>query len=231
MSDGNPKRTTHVMPPYLPTVLPLFPLANHVLLPGLPRPYHIFEPRYREMIADLLLRKEDDRWLAIPCVKGSPLENDLAPPIHDVATAALLVAHEKLADGRYNIVVYGMDRCRLEEIDSDRPYRMAKLLALPDEDPLDRSFSLSSAVEILGQLAARHAAARGASPQAFKLVRDDEDQHLFVYRLGALLIARTRDRLRFLAGRDVKERVDVLYEVLMESMVPDDDGEKGIFLA
>ncbi|NJN64107.1 MAG: LON peptidase substrate-binding domain-containing protein [Acidobacteria bacterium] len=149
----------------LPPVIPLFPLANHVLLPGLPRPYHIFEPRYRAMVRDLLARPESERWLAIPCVRAEARDDDARPPIHDVATAALLVAHERLPDGRFNIVVYGMERCALEEIDSDRPYRVARASLIAEVDPADKSFSLQSSVDALGQLAARYVASRGGRPR------------------------------------------------------------------
>lgn len=215
----------------LPPVIPLFPLANHVLLPGLPRPYHIFEPRYRAMVRDLLARPESERWLAIPCVRAEARDDDARPPIHDVATAALLVAHERLPDGRFNIVVYGMERCALEEIDSDRPYRVARASLIAEVDPADKSFSLQSSVDALGQLAARYVASRGGSAQALRIVREDEDQHLFVHRLGAALLNHTDARLRFLRANDIKQRVDLLFEALMESLGGDDAKASGAFLA
>ena len=55
----------------LPSTVPIFPLGNHVLLPGLPMPYRLFEPRYLALGQMLLGLPTQARWLCIPCLTGN----------------------------------------------------------------------------------------------------------------------------------------------------------------
>ncbi|HZE74649.1 MAG TPA: LON peptidase substrate-binding domain-containing protein, partial [Gemmatimonadales bacterium] len=87
------------MPPY---PLPLFPL-NVVLFPGTPLPLHIFEPRYRQMLADCLV---GDRRFGL-VQPGSEAET---PDRGAVGCVAEIRANEQLPDGRANVLVVGGSR-------------------------------------------------------------------------------------------------------------------------
>jgi hypothetical protein len=98
--------------------LPIFPLPSAVLLPYEVLPLHIFEPRYREMIADVL---EHDRPLAIvQLAPGWEGDYEGRPPVEPLCGAGFVTRHEKLPDGRYNILLRGMARL---EIVSELPLR------------------------------------------------------------------------------------------------------------
>jgi Lon protease-like protein len=116
--------------------VPLFPLPGYVLLPGLPVPFHIFEPRYRALVRDLLARPADQRWLAVPRIAAGH-EHAAAgePPLAGVVAAARLAAASELPDGRFHIAVVGEGRWRLAECDSGRPYRLATLTRRADPNP------------------------------------------------------------------------------------------------
>ena len=93
-------------------LLSLFPLPNVVLFPGVFLPLHIFEPRYREMVADALRARPADRDGAAARRLGARLRG--RPPVYADRAAAALITHcEKLPDGRYNIVLRGLDRFRI----------------------------------------------------------------------------------------------------------------------
>ncbi len=130
----------------MPTVLaldavPLFPLPGHVLLPGLPVPFNIFEPRYRALVRDLLARPAEERWLAVPRVAlGHEAEVAGEPPLLPIVAAARLAAANELGDGRFHLVVIGEGRWHLHELASDRPYRLAQLVRMP-EPSLDDSLT------------------------------------------------------------------------------------------
>src|SRR6186997_85611 len=97
-------------------LLPLFPLPNVVLFPNVFLPLHIFEPRYREMVADALA---SDRMIGMVLLRpGWDRE------------------YERLPDGRYNIVLRGMERFRVVEEDHALSYRRAVVEPLRD-DPVD----------------------------------------------------------------------------------------------
>src|SRR6266702_3000213 len=109
----------------------LFPLPNLVLFPSVIQPLHIFEPRYRQMMADAL---DDDRLLAMVLLRpGFEEEYDRRPPIHTIACLGRIFNEERLQDGRYNLLLHGLRRVRIEdELPADRLYRQARVLLLED---------------------------------------------------------------------------------------------------
>jgi Lon protease-like protein len=114
----------------------LFPLPNLVQFPHVIQPLHIFEPRYREMTADALA---GDRLLAMALLRpGWESNYEGKPAIYPVACLGKIVADQRLADGRYNLLLQGLSRARiLEELDSGRPYRTARVELLAELPPAD----------------------------------------------------------------------------------------------
>ena len=87
-------------------------------------PLHIFEPRYRQMIEDLL--DGPGRLVLGTVVPGNESELLGTPPVHPIAGLGEIVRHEKLPDGRFMILVYGLSRVHIDEISSDRMYRQVE---------------------------------------------------------------------------------------------------------
>ena len=114
----------------LPATIPIFPLQDVVLFPRGSRPLHIFEPRYRAMVADAL---EGDSIIGMVLLRpGHEAEYEGRPPIFVVGCAGVIVAAEKLPDGRYNIVLDGLVKFRVLREDASRTYRIAEVVALPE---------------------------------------------------------------------------------------------------
>jgi Lon protease-like protein len=111
--------------------IPIFPLPEVVFFPETVLPLHVFEPRYRRLVADCLA---GDRWLAVTLLRpGWERDYEGRPPVHAVAGAGEIIHCEALADGRYNILIDGRTRIRIEEeIQDGRPYRRARARRLPD---------------------------------------------------------------------------------------------------
>jgi Lon protease-like protein len=106
----------------LPPTVPLFPLPNVVLFPGVFLPLHIFEPRYRAMTDAALA---DDRLIGMVLLKpGFEAEYEGRPAIYGVGCTGLITHAERLGDGRFNIVLQGLERFRLREEDDSKPYRV-----------------------------------------------------------------------------------------------------------
>jgi Lon protease-like protein len=116
------------MQPPLPEILPVFPLTGLLLLPGSRLPLHIFEPRYRNMVEDVLA---GDRHIGMvqPVVPQEdnapgPEAPQEAPPLYPVGCASLIEEHRRLDDGRLLIHLLGVVRFRLgEELPLLRGYR------------------------------------------------------------------------------------------------------------
>jgi Lon protease-like protein len=115
-------------------LLPLFPLPNVVLFPNVFLPLHIFEPRYREMVADALA---SDRLIGMVLLRpGWDRDYEGRPPIYSVGCSGVLTHNERLPDGRYNLVLRGIERFRILEEDHTLGYRRAVIEPLR-EQPLD----------------------------------------------------------------------------------------------
>ncbi|MEW6746967.1 MAG: LON peptidase substrate-binding domain-containing protein [Planctomycetota bacterium] len=125
--------TPHEMPSEKPEgrdenrrpVVPLFPLPGLFLVPGMALPLHIFEPRYKQMIEDLL---DGPGRLVIGAVLKED-EGELAgsPPVHPIAGLGEIGRHERLEDGRFLVLLVGLMRVRIREITSDRDYRKVEI--------------------------------------------------------------------------------------------------------
>src|SRR3989442_14628653 len=118
----------------MPRELPIFPLPI-VLFPGTPQPLHIFEPRYRQLLADCL---GGDRRFGVSYVAPTDeQEREHEPHPGDIGCVAVIQSAQELPDGRSNILTEGERRFVLREwCASDRPYRRARVEEF-DDDPVD----------------------------------------------------------------------------------------------
>jgi Lon protease-like protein len=114
-------------------LLPIFPLPNVVLFPNVFLPLHIFEPRYREMVADAVA---SDRMIGMVLLRpGWERDYEGRPAVYPVGCSGVLTHVERLSDGRYNLVLRGLERFRIVDEDHDRSYRRATIEPL-NERPL-----------------------------------------------------------------------------------------------
>ncbi len=111
--------------------LPIFPLPDLAFFPRTFLPLHVFEARYRAMITDCLGR---DKRLAVVGLKpGYEPLYEAKPAVNTVAGAGRIVRWERLSSGRYNILLQGEHRIRIErELPSDTLYRMVEATALSE---------------------------------------------------------------------------------------------------
>ena len=118
-------------PGTLPATIPIFPLQDVMLFPHASRPFHIFEQRYRDMVADAL---EGDRLIGMVLLEpGYEAEYEGRPPVYPVGCAGVIASVEELPDGGYNILLQGLTKFRITGEDQSRSYRLAHVEALPEE--------------------------------------------------------------------------------------------------
>jgi Lon protease-like protein len=114
----------------LPPTIPIFPLPNAVLFPNVFLPLHIFEPRYRAMVADAL---RGDRIIGMVLLRpGFEGNYEGRPAVYPIGCAGVITHADPLADGRYNIVLRGMEKFRITGEDDSRVYRLAHVQPLPE---------------------------------------------------------------------------------------------------
>ena len=118
-------------PSVIPAEIPLFLLPETSLFPGVSRPFLIFEPRYREMIADAL---KGDKIIGMVRLRpGFEKDYEGRPPIYGVGCAGTIEKYEELPDGRYVILLRGLTTFRLvSENGARKPYRVARIEVVPE---------------------------------------------------------------------------------------------------
>lgn len=176
-------------------VIPLFPLSS-VLVPGLVLPLHIFEPRYRQLLADITDLPDDDRGFGVIAIRdGHEVGAEGVRALHDTGTFASLREAETLPDGRLDIVTVGTRRFRLRSLVEGQPYAQGEVEWI-DEAAGETSVPL-----------ARSVAARFADYRAVITDEPDDgelpdDPRVLSYLIAAAVAADLPTRQAFLAAPD-----------------------------
>lgn len=103
--------------------VPIFPLRGLYLFPHQVLPLHIFEPRYQSMISDLL---DGPGRLVLGSPRRGERARAEAPVLQSIAGLGEILRHEKLSDGRYMVWIVGLARVAIDEVPSDRLYRLVR---------------------------------------------------------------------------------------------------------
>ena len=193
------------MPVYL---LPLFPLPL-VLFPGAPLPLHIFEPRYRQMLADCL---ERDSRFGIVFRPETLAETDLEPG--RVGCVAEVDDAHTLPDGRSNIVVHGVRRFSLQRfVASPAPYHVGEVAEYEDvpEDEAALAPIATRVRELFGRVGR---AARTLADDHDALPTLPEDADSLSFGIAALIDIEPARRQSLLVSRLASERLETIEQML-----------------
>jgi ATP-dependent Lon protease len=190
--------------------LPLFPLPV-VLFPGMPMPLHIFEPRYRKMLADI---RAGNNLFGLSYFDAGSSENEI-PPTGHVGCVAEVTETQGLPDGRSNILTVGVIRYELEGyIDRDDPYLVVRVNFFEDEE--DQSDQLNANAREVAAVFMRVANAirvindeRGNLPD----ISDTEPQKLS-FLVSAAMEIELETKQELLELRSTSERLDRLRDFL-----------------
>lgn len=194
-------------------VVPLFPLPSLVLLPDTVAPLHIFEDRYRRMVADVL---EGERLVGMALLKpGWEPVYDGAPPVHDRVCVGSVVSHERLPDGRYKLLLYGLFRARVVEEVPGEPYRRARVEVCSDGFDASRARELDARLhEVLDRLPGRRGHVGRLRSMATQVRGAEGGPGRLADAAAEAADLEAADRYRVLATDDVLERLDVLVDAL-----------------
>ena len=192
--------------------MPMFPLGS-VLFPSLVLPLHIFEPRYRALIRDVL---DGDREFGVCLIeRGAEVGGD------DVRTGIGTVAQvheaEELPDGRWALVAVGVRRIRVERWLPDDPYPRAEVVDLHDPEPSDSEVAVLPEVVARLRTALARAAELGdtAVPATVEL---STDPVLVSHQASALAPIATIDQHALLSAETVGLRLARLGDLLADAI-------------
>jgi Lon protease-like protein len=193
-------------------VVPMFPLGMTVL-PGAVVPLQVFEPRYVQLVHDLLADDADALGFGIVMIERG-FEVGGGEVRAEVGTMCRIADMRVLPGGRYAVAIVGVERIRVEAWLPDDPYPIADVELWPDEggapaDLDDRVDALNERVRTIGELLRELG---DDAPPADTEISDDPS--IALYHLAALSPLGAADRHRVLCAASLDERCNVLAEVL-----------------
>jgi uncharacterized protein len=192
----------------LPSLIPIFPLPNAVLFPNVFMPLHIFEPRYRSMVSDALA---GDRIIGMVLLKaGYEADYNGRPPIYPVGCAGVITHSEPLPDGRFNIVLKGLEKFRVTEEDASKAYRIARIDSLPEQVADAERAELRQMRQRLEALLAAAAEREGGDPKFPRAVADED----LVNALAQYMALESIERQALLERDGIVSRCHALIELL-----------------
>jgi len=192
----------------LPPTIPIFPLPNTVLFPNVFLPLHIFEPRYRSMLSDAL---EGDRIIGMVLLQpGFEANYEGRPPVYTIGCAGVVTHAERMDDGRFNIVLRGIQKFRITGEDNSRAYRLAHVEPLAEQATPDEAAALRKQRTRLEALLAAAIERAGSGPK-FPPAIPDED---LVNALAQYLQLEPLERQALLEREGVLHRCRGLIELL-----------------
>jgi Lon protease-like protein len=193
----------------LPAVIPIFPLPNVVLFPGVALPLHIFEPRYRDMVRDTAAAEEP--LIGMVLLRGDWRKDyHGCPEIFPIGCAGHMTSVQPLPDGRYNILLHGVREFEIDEELRERSYRRARVRWRPSE----HGALTPDGRKRLDELLRRYAGAR--EPDAVQKVLADEtisDDLRVSYFCYALDLAPV-EKQALLEAAPLQHRAERLCEIL-----------------
>lgn len=195
----------------LPETIPIFPLEDVMLFPDMSVPLHIYEPRYKEMIADAL---KGNKIIGMVLLRpGYEKDYERSPSVFQVGVAGVINEVEELPNGEYNIVLGALTKYRITREEASRPYRLAHVTAVTDDVPSADTDTLHTRRQRLEALVRESDGRTG-----LRATPDGISDVMLVNGISQLARIDELDRERLLETPNPLARADALI-VLLEKMI------------
>ena len=195
----------------LPNEVPVMTLANTAFFPQALMPLHIFEPRYRHMLRDVLA---SNRLFAVAGLNARRVDEpgQFEPP-HRVATVGIVRACQKTENGTSNLLLQGLCRVEIASIVTDEPYRRIRIRALASQPGADDNTSLRRELARLLALKLKLSKPIGSGPgEMAAFLKTVEDPEAFVDIAAFSLCEDPKLKQTLLETLDVRRRLELFSE-------------------
>jgi len=198
----------------IPAVVPAITLPDTVLFPHAILPLYIFEPRYRQMLEEVL---ESNRLMAV-VKQDENAQGGMVEPPHEYATLGVIRAAHKNDDGTSNLVLQGIARIRILEIVEEEPYRQIKI------DPIQETSHASTEQlerlqeKTLSQLKAEEALLSQIPEEFMDFLRTVEDPVQWIDLLSYSICSHADVRQQLLEAIEPVDRFEILDHYLAKRL-------------
>ncbi len=195
----------------IPAELPLLPLRNTVLFPGVVLPITVGRDKSIKAVNDAY---KTDKLVGVVSQKDSTVEEPTVSDLVDIGTVAKIVKLIKMPDGGTTIIIQGKKRFKTDEITSDDPYFKAKITVLEDE-PLEDNNDFDAMVASIKELAAQIIQLSPNMPsEASIILKNIENPSFLIHFVSSNLNSTLVEKQRLLEINNIKARAEVLMNLL-----------------
>ncbi len=199
----------------IPAELPLLPLRNTVLFPGVVLPITVGRDKSIKAVNDAY---KADKLVGVVSQKDSNVEEPTVSDLVDIGTIAKIVKLIKMPDGGTTIIIQGKKRFKTEEITSDDPYFKAKISVLEDEPLVDDS-DFEAMVGSIKELAAQIIQLSPNMPsEASIILKNIENPSFLIHFVSSNLNSSLVEKQRLLEINNIKARAEVLMNLLQTEL-------------
>ena len=199
----------------IPEVLPLLPLRNTVLFPGVVIPITVGRDKSIKAVSDAY---KTDKLVGVVAQKDSSIEEPSINDLESIGTVAKIVKLIKMPDGGTTIIIQGKKRFKIEEITAIEPYFKAKISLLTDEplkDDPDFNAMLSSIKDLASQIV-------GLSPnlpsEAAIILKNIENPSFLIHFVSSNLNCDLKQKQQLLEINNIKERAELLMNLMQTEL-------------
>ncbi|RYG48684.1 MAG: endopeptidase La, partial [Chitinophagaceae bacterium] len=199
-----------------PTTLPILPLRNTVLFPGVVIPITVGRDKSIKAVTDAY---KADKLIGVVAQKDSSVEEPTVSDLEDIGTVAKIVKLIKMPDGGTTIIIQGKKRFKLDEVVEDEPYFKAKVTFLTDEQPGEDDANFKALVGSIKDLAGQIV---GLSPnlpsEAGIILKNIENPSFLIHFVSSNLSSDIKQKQLLLEINDLKARAELLLNLMQTEL-------------
>ncbi len=199
----------------IPAELPLLPLRNTVLFPGVVIPITVGRDKSIKAVTDAY---KADKLIGVVSQKDSQVEEPTVSDLVNVGTVAKILKQIKMPDGGTTVIIQGKRRFKIDEITTEDPYFKAKITVLPDEElKEDKDFDamVSSIKELSGQIIQL---SPNMPSEATIILRNIENPSFLIHFVSSNLNSNILEKQKLLEIQNIKARAEVLLNLLQTEL-------------
>lgn len=199
----------------IPVELPLLPLRNTVLFPGVVIPITVGRDKSIKAVNDAY---KTDKLVGVVSQKDSLVEEPTVNDLVEIGTIAKIIKLIKMPDGGTTVIIQGKKRFKIDEITTDDPYFKAKITVLKEEelkDDNDFDAMVSSIKELAGQIIQL---SPNLPSEATIILRNIENPTFLIHFVSSNLNSNIVEKQKLLEIQNIKARAEVLLNLLQTEL-------------
>ncbi|MBC7424210.1 MAG: LON peptidase substrate-binding domain-containing protein, partial [Ferruginibacter sp.] len=199
----------------IPDELPLLPLRNTVLFPGVVLPITVGRDKSIKAVSDAY---KADKLIGVIAQKDSSVEEPLISDLEEIGTVAKIAKLIKMPDGGTTIIIQGKKRFKINEITSVEPYFKAKITTLEQEvlkDDNDFDAMVGSIKDLASQIIS---ISPNLPSEAAIILKNIENPSFLIHFVSSNLNSDIKDKQRLLVINDIKERAELLMNLMQTEL-------------